>query len=113
MTTLPKNLSIGNMTFFLVPLSHAAFMDRDVIYAILTLEEDGKVFIIDVGQSTEYGADAVHGAKRRACWETYTAADKILVGAYRLPSDFNMKADREKILEQLRAEYNPPCACLA
>jgi hypothetical protein len=113
MTTLPRNLVIGDMPFYLVPLSHAAFLDRDVIYVILTMEEHEKLFIIDVGQSGEYGARPVNSAERRACWESYTSADKILVGAHRLPSDFNMKADREKIIAQLRADYNPPCACLA
>jgi len=110
MVTVPKNLVIGNMAFFLKPLEHAGFLDKDVIYVILTMEEDGNVFIIDVGQSTEYGAPPVNTPDRRACWELYTPLDRILVGAHRLPSDFNMKEDRERIISQLKAEYHPPCS---
>jgi hypothetical protein len=111
-TAHPRNLSIGNMNFFLTPLSHAGFLDRDVIYLILTMEEDGRIFIIDIGQSGEYGAKPVNSPDRRACWERYTPLDRVLVGAHRLPSDFNMKADRELIIRQLSAEYKPPCLCM-
>ncbi|HVT81524.1 MAG TPA: hypothetical protein VHM90_12790 [Phycisphaerae bacterium] len=113
MVTLPKNLVIGNMAFFLKPLHEAGFLDKDVLYVILTMEDDGNFFIIDVGQSGEYGAPSVNSPDRRACWELYTPLDKVLVGTHRLASDFNMKEDRERIISQLRAEYHPPCMAKA
>lgn len=106
--THPKFLMIDDMPFLIQPLEKETFAEHDVIYAVLSLEPDGRAFIIDVGQSGETGAPPINRPQRMAQWHQH-ARGQLLVGVHRPATDFNMAADRQKIIQELRRTYHPPC----
>ena len=108
MLTEPRYLTIEDMPFLIRPLEQTTFNDRDTIYVVLSMEEDGRADIIDVGQSSETGAVPMNHPERMARWKRH-ATGQLLIGAHRPATDYNMPEDRARIIEQLRRLYRPPC----
>jgi hypothetical protein len=101
-------LEIGGKPFVCVRLSEADFSDLAAVYVVLCGDPKGSWKVLDVGQSGQVGS-RIDDHDRRACWVKSCASSNIWVCVYRMPSDRYTKQDRERLEEELRAKYRPPC----
>ena len=104
----PVSLPFGGRSFTCVRLAEANFKDLAAIYIILSVGEDRKYTVIDVGQSGELGT-RIDSHDRMDYWKRNCPTGNIWVCAYPMPTDTYSKDDRLKFEQALRHEYNPHC----
>jgi len=109
MVTQRQRIMISDMPFLITPLEDEKFNEKDVIYAVLCLQDNGDAYIIDLGQSSEKGGPPFAEERRRECWLKYANGRQLLVGVHRPASDFNMAQDRIAMIDTIRREFSPPC----
>lgn len=79
--------------------------DRAGLYVILDKRSDGKLYVIDIGESANVKT-RVETHDRSTCWFRQSQG-KIVYAVYYTP--YTPQAGRLKIEQELRAKYNPPC----
>ena len=105
---MATNVTIGGRTFVCVRLSEADFTDVAAVYVILCVAENGSWAVLDVGQSGQVGS-RIDDHNRRACWAKNCANNNVWVCVYRMSSSQYTRQDREKLEQELRDLYRPPC----
>lgn len=97
-------MSVGKYTFEGPFPHHSQLREQAGIYAVLC-EANGKLYPMDVGQSSDVRA-SVEGADRRDCWKE-SCAGNLMVAAYYTP--LLTASDRKEIEADLRESYEFPC----
>ncbi len=99
------SISIAGLSFD-GPFSSVDYLnDRSGIYTILCKKNDGKYYVLDVGESKEVKS-RVASHDRQPCWNTNNTGE-LSVAVYYTPH--LQKHGRLEIEQKVRAQYNPTC----
>ena len=98
------SMSIGKYTFEGPFPHHSQLREQAGVYAVLC-EADGKLYPMDLGESSNVQA-AVREGERRTCWKEHCSGN-LMMAAYYTP--LLTASDREEIEAELRGSYEFPC----
>ncbi|MEQ8524713.1 hypothetical protein [Gracilimonas sp.] len=100
-------VTINERTFNAYKLEGTTFNNIAAIYVIICVDNQGKWFIVDVGETGELG-DRIENHDRRDCWAK-NCDHTLWVCVLSTPSKQYTQKDRLLIEAEIRDQHNPPC----
>lgn len=79
--------------------------DRSGVYVILDYRDDGRYYILDVGESAQVKT-RVENHDRKGCWQRHRKGTLYVAVLY---TPNLQQPGRSAIEQEIRRQYNPPC----
>ena len=82
--------------------------NRAAVYVITRTDKDGKIYVVDVGESGQIGVRLANH-DRRPDWQRHGNGSLAAYARYMPESEGCTAASRRQFEHAIRQKYNPPC----